>query len=84
MAERKLNFVNAGEQDVSEVRISTGLHPASLAAAEGRVTYTISYPGPRPGTPTEAAADHLKEMFVKAAETIANDANERDVTPGQL
>ena len=45
MTERKLNFVRAGEQDASEITISTGTHAASVASPVARETYTISYPG---------------------------------------
>lgn len=77
MTERVLNFVNAGEQDVSEVKISTGVHPAGPANPLARVTYTISYPGVDALNPLT-----LKEEFAKAADAIIEDANNRGVTPG--
>lgn len=77
MAERVLNFVNAGEQDVSEVKISTGIHPAAPAAPTARLTYTISYPGTDAANPLS-----LEEEFAKAAEAIIKDANNRGVPPG--
>lgn len=77
MAERVLNFVNAGEQDVSEVKISTGVHPASPADPRARVTYTISYPDRDLANPLS-----LEEEFAKAAEAIIADANTRGVPPG--
>ena len=77
MAERVLNFVNAGEQDVSEVKISTGVHPAGPASPQARISYTISYPGTGALNPLT-----LKEEFAKAADAIIDDANARGVTPG--
>ena len=78
MAERVLNFVNAGDQDVSEVTISTGVHSASPTDSANplRVTYTVSYPDP-PDT------NAFREEFVRAADAIINDAENRGVTPGQ-
>jgi hypothetical protein len=81
MTERVLNFVNAGDQDVSEVKISTGVHPAGPANPLARVTYTISYPDPKDGGKAEAAVA-LKESFIKAADCIIEDAKERNATPG--
>ncbi|ATM95488.1 Uncharacterised protein [Yersinia frederiksenii] len=79
MAERVLNFINAGEQDVSEVIISTGVHLASPADPLAKVTYTISYPSQSATNPLS-----LKEEFAKAAEEITSDANNRGVPPGQV
>ncbi len=79
MTERVLNFVNAGDQDVSEVKISTGVHPAGPASPLARVTYTIAYPG---GGGNVEAAVALKESFIKAADSIIEDAKERNATPG--
>lgn len=77
MAERVLNFVNAGEQDVSEVKISTGVHPASPVNPLARISYTISYPGTDAKNPLS-----IEEEFAKAAEAIIADANKRGVPPG--
>jgi len=78
MTERKINFVGAGEQDVSEVTISTGTHPVSPADTVARVTYTISYPDSSARNPL-----NLEESFSEAAKAIINDANARGVTPGK-
>ena len=78
MTERKINFIGAGEQDVSEVTISTGTHPVSSGAIAARVTYTISYPEKSVANPLE-----LEESFSEAAKAIINDAHTRGVTPGK-
>lgn len=78
MTERKINFVGAGEQDVSEVTISTGTHPVSPADVAARVTYTISYPEKSAVNPLE-----LEESFAEAAKAIVEDAHARGVTPGK-
>ncbi|MFC7050786.1 hypothetical protein [Emcibacter nanhaiensis] len=72
MAERKLKFVGAGDQDVSEVTISTGTHRVSEAEPTRRVTYTISYP-----------SEAINKAFKEAAEHIIEDAKKRGVEPGQ-
>lgn len=77
MADRVLTFVNAGEQDVSEVTISTGVHSTTPANETERVTYVISYPEKSTANPLT-----LKEEFAKAAEAIVADANNRNVPPG--
>jgi len=77
MAERVLKFLNAGEQDVSEVKISTGVHPTSPANPLARITYTVSYP--EVSTPNPLS---LEEEFAKAAEAIIADAKNRGVPPG--
>ncbi len=83
MAERKLTFVRAGDNDVSEVTISTGTHIAGTAPVVARETYTISYPGGggggQPGNPTI-----FKEKFNDAAEKIIEDSIARKVQIGEV
>jgi hypothetical protein len=81
MTERKLNFVKAGDNDASEVIISTGLHIANVASELERISYTISYPGGGDGIVLDGAA--LKEKFESAADAIINDASVRKVAIGQ-
>jgi hypothetical protein len=85
MSDRKLTFVRAGDQDVSEVTISTGRHAAATAAAANRYTYTISYPGVAPSdeNPAMDAQADLREKFSAAAEAVIKDANERGVPIGE-
>ena len=85
MSDRKLTFVKAGDQDVSEVTISTGTHTAEPAAIANRFTYTISYPGVAPSedNPIIDAQADLREKFSAAAEAIITDANERGVPIGE-
>ncbi|MCR9221868.1 MAG: hypothetical protein NXI21_16710 [Alphaproteobacteria bacterium] len=78
MAERVLNFVNAGDQDVSEVTISTGRHEAGPVETTRRITYTISYPTPAPNS-----VQAFEETFAAAAKEIVKDAEARDVEPGE-
>ncbi|NOJ21075.1 hypothetical protein [Vibrio jasicida] len=78
MADRKINFIGAGEQDVSEVTISTGSHPVSPADIAARVTYTVSYPEKSAVNPLE-----INESFAEAAQALINDAAARGVTPGK-
>lgn len=77
MADRVLHFVNSGEQDVSEVRISTGVHTASPANPLAKITYTVSYPQTVAATPQS-----LKETFAKAADAIIDDASKPGFNPG--
>ncbi|WP_417318364.1 hypothetical protein [Emcibacter sp.] len=72
MAGRKLNFVGAGEHDISEVTISTGTHNVKETDKTRRVTYTISY-----------NEKDLLKAFNQAAEEIIKDAKKRGVEPGQ-
>ena len=62
MADRTLNFINAGDQDVSEVKISTGTHTASEGNVNKRVTYTVSYPG---NGVAKSNSRHLKKILQK-------------------
>ena len=80
MADRTLNFINAGDQDVSEVKISTGTHTASEGNVNKRVTYTVSYPGNGVAKSNQQA---LEENFAKAAKEIIKDAKERKVELGE-
>jgi hypothetical protein len=76
MAQRKLTFVKAGDQDASEVTISTGVHVAAVAPVNARETYTISYPG-------GGGAKGLKEKFDAAAQAVIDDAAARNVPIGE-
>ncbi len=86
MAERKLNFINAGDQDVSEVTISTGTEKARPADAVFRQTYTVSYPGGGGGGGNDKNNVQpltLEQKFIAAAKAIEEDATQRGVTPGE-
>lgn len=78
MTKRTINFVGAGEQDISEVTISTGTHPVTGAPTTKRVTYTISYPEADARNPLT-----IQDSFAEAAKAIVADAQQRGVDPGQ-
>ncbi|TCB77251.1 hypothetical protein [Acinetobacter sp. ANC 4173] len=73
---RKITFVKAGDNDVSEVTISSGTHIAKVAPIVARETYTISYPG-------GGGAVALKEKFAAAAQAVIDDAAARNVEIGE-
>ena len=77
MAQRTLNFVRAGDNDASEVTISTGTHVAGIAPMVARETYTISYPGGGGGIA-------LKEKFAAAAQAVIDDSATRKVMIGDV
>ena len=76
--DRKITFIGAGEQDISEVTISSGTHTVETASSSDRVTYTISYPEQRPGSRS------LAEQFQEAAEAVEAEIKKdetEDITP---
>lgn len=77
MATRTLHFVKAGDNDASEVTISTGTHIAAIAPVFARETYTISYPG-------GGGANALREKFDAAAQALIDDAAARGVQIGEV
>eukprot|EP00456_Euglypha_rotunda_P090572 TRINITY_DN9496_c0_g1_i1.p3 TRINITY_DN9496_c0_g1~~TRINITY_DN9496_c0_g1_i1.p3 ORF type:complete len:100 (-),score=26.09 TRINITY_DN9496_c0_g1_i1:11-310(-) len=81
MAQRTLRFVRAGDNDVSEVTISTGTHIAGAASVVARETYTISYPGGGGGS---GGGKTLKAKFEDAAQAVIDDAAARGVQIGEI
>lgn len=71
---RVLHFVNAGERDVSEVVISSGVHKAGPTDASFEISYKISY-----GMESDQNPLSLKEEFAKAADAILLDAKNNKI-----
>lgn len=72
---RVLHFVNAGEQDVAEVIISSGIHKAGPGDKAWEISYKISY-----GSGSAQNPLSLKKEFARAADAILVDAKNNEMS----